>query len=110
MGTHRSTRMLGCPAVEPRDFRPTPEQRLAWQEFFEGRRFVAGQRSGRTHATELFIAATAATDEDRELALEDLRTKGIACLTDEGKRVDPHAGRRRYARFAAVRFDEERKR
>lgn len=27
--------------------------------------FMAGQRSGRTYATELFIIATAATEQDR---------------------------------------------
>lgn len=93
--------------MEPRDFRLHPMQR----RFFEGRPRVSfstyGRSGGRRYATELFIAATAATDEDRELALEDLRTKGIAALTDAGKRVDPGAGRRR---FAVVKFDEEPRR
>jgi len=91
--------------VEPRDFRLHPMQR----RFFEGGpriSFMAGQRSGRTYATELFIVATAANEEEAALALEDLHTKGIAALTDDGKRVDPGAGRRR---FAVVKFDEERK-
>lgn len=92
--------------MEPRDFRLHPMQR----RFFEGRApvsFMAGQRSGRTYATELFIVATAANEEEAALALEDLHTKGIACLTDDGKRVDPGAGRRR---FAVVKFDEEPRR
>jgi hypothetical protein len=67
---------------------------------------MAGQRSGRTYATELFIVATAANEEEAELALEDLRTKGIAALTDDGRRVDPGGSGRR---FAAVKFDEEEK-
>lgn len=95
--------------MEPRDFRLHPMQR----RFFEGRprvSFMAGQRSGRRYATELFIVATAATDEDRELALEDLRTKGIACLTDSGKRVDPGGTFKGRRRFAAVKFDEEPRR
>lgn len=94
------------PAVDPRDFRLHPMQR----RFFEGGPRVSftatGRNSGRRYATELFIVATAATDEDRELALEDLRTKGIAALTDDGKRIDPAARRRR---FAVVKFDEERR-
>lgn len=93
------------PAVEPRDFRPHPMQR----RFFEGRPpvnfMVSGQRTGRRYATELFIIATAATPEDRRLALEDLHTKGIACFTDEGKRVEPKGNRR----FAVVKFDEGKK-
>lgn len=91
--------------MEPRDFRPTPMQR----RFFEGRppvSFMAGQRSGRTYATELFIVATAANEEEAALALEDLRTKGIACLTDKGERVEPKGNRR----FTVVKFDEERQR
>lgn len=93
--------------MEPRDFRLHPMQR----RFFEGGPRVSfstyGRSGGRRHATELFIVATAATDEDRELALEDLRTKGIAALTDTGKRIDPTARQRR---FAVVKFDEEPRR
>lgn len=93
--------------MEPRDFRLHPMQR----RFFEGGPRVSfstyGRSGGRRHATELFIVATAATEEDRDLALEDLRTKGIAALTDDGKRIDPTARRRR---FAVVKFDEEPRR
>jgi len=87
------------------DFRPTPEQR----QFFEGgaRGFLTGQRSGRRYATELFIVATAANEEEAALALEDLHTKGIAALTDDGRRIDPTARQRR---FAVVKFDEEPRR
>lgn len=93
--------------MEPRDFRLHPMQR----RFFEGRppvsfNFMAGQRSGRTYATELFIVATAANEEEAALALEDLHTRGIALLSNEGKRVEP-GGRRR---FAVVKFDEEPRR
>ena len=92
--------------MEPRDFRLTPMQR----RFFEGDprvSFMAGQRSGRTYATELFIVATAANEEEAALALEDLHTKGIAALTEDGKRIDPTARQRR---FAVVKFDEEPRR
>ncbi len=51
------------------------------------------------------IVAQAANPEEAELALEDLHTKGIACLTDEGKRVEPKGNRR----FTVVKFDEERR-
>lgn len=91
--------------MEPRDFRPHPMQR----RFFEGRppvSFMAGQRSGRTYATELFIIATAANEEEAELALEDLHTRGIALLDKEGKRVEPGGNGRR---FAVVKFDEEKR-
>lgn len=91
--------------MEPRDFRLHPMQR----RFFEGRppvSFMAGQRSSRTYATELFIVATAANEEEAALALEDLHTRGIALLSSEGKRVEP-GGRRR---FAVVKFDEEPRR
>lgn len=80
------------------------------RRFFEGGprvNFMAGQRSGRTYATELFIVATAANEEEAALALEDLHTKGIAALTEDGKRIDPTARRRR---FAVVKFDEEPRR
>lgn len=91
--------------MEPRDFRLHPMQR----RFFEGGprvSFMAGGRlGGRRYATELFIVATAANKEEAALALEDLHTKGIAALTDDGKRIDPTARRRR---FAVVKFDEER--
>jgi hypothetical protein len=92
--------------VEPRDFRLHPVQR----RFFEGGprvSFMGGQRSGRTYATEMFIVATAANEEEAALALEDLHTKGIAALTDDGKRIDPTARRRR---FAVVKFGEEPRR
>lgn len=79
------------------------------RRFFEGGprvSFMAGQRSGRTYATELFIVATAANEEEAALALEDLHTKGIACLDGEGKRVAPKGNRR----LTVVRFDEEPRR
>lgn len=86
-------------------FRLTPEQR----RFYEGgaRTVHLGQRSGRRYATEMFIVATAANEEEARLALEDLHTYGIALLTDEGKRVEPP--RRSGARFACVKFDEEKR-
>jgi hypothetical protein len=92
------------PAVEPRDFRPTAEQRRLYESDILPRLELRGQRTGRRYATEMFIVATAATSEDAELAIEDLRTKGIACLTDEGKRVEPKGNRR----FTVVKFDEEK--
>lgn len=80
-------------------FRMTPEQR----RFYEGGpRRVLGKR----YATEMFIIATAANEEEAKLCLEDLRTYGIALLSDEGKRVEPKRGG---ARFTAVRFDEEKR-
>jgi hypothetical protein len=89
--------------VEPRDFRPTKEQ-LA---FYEGgpRRIDlnAGVRSGRRYATELWIRHTTVDDEEAELALEDLRTFGIAMIDSNGRRVKS-GGKRR---FTIVRFDEE---
>jgi hypothetical protein len=83
----------------------TPEQR----RFYEGGpRVMGGRSSGRRYATEMFIIATAANEEEAKLALEDLRTHGIALLSDEGKRVEPP--RRNGARFACVKFDEEPRR
>ena len=93
--------------MEPRDFRPTAAQLRVFEQGGPHKiSWVAGQRSGRRWATEMAIVANAASPEEAELALEDLHTKGIAALTDEGKRVDPGAGRRR---FAVVKFDEERR-
>lgn len=86
-------------------FRMTPAQR----RFYEGDSRairMEGLRCSRRYASEMFIAATAATPEDAELCLEDLRTVGIALLSSEGKRVEPP--RRNGARFACIRFDEEK--
>lgn len=84
------------------DFRLTEQQR----RFFDRPgAFLTGRRGGRRLATELFVVATAANQHEAELALEDLRTKGIAALTEDGRRVDP-GGRRR---FAVVKFDEEKR-
>lgn len=88
---------------EPGSFRMHPAQ----ESFFKGgpRRMIrTGDRSGRRYATELWIRSTAANDEQAELALEDLRTKGIAMLDDKGNRVE-HSTKRR---FAIVKFDEEK--
>lgn len=78
----------------------TPEQRCFWK----GGPRVIGKRSGKRYATEMFIVATAANEEEAALALKDLHTHGIATLTEDGKRIDPTARRRR---FAVVKFDEE---
>lgn len=84
-------------------FRPTAAQRRLLEG---GKLHLQGGRSGgRRHATEMFIVTTAANPEQARLALEDLHTRGIALLDGEGNRVEP-GGRRR---FAAVKFDEERK-
>jgi len=92
--------------VEPRDFRPTAEQLRVFEQGGPHKiSWVAGQRAGRRRATEMAIVAQAANPEEAELALEDLHTKGIACLTDEGKRVEPKGNRR----FTVVKFDEERR-
>lgn len=91
-------------AVEPQDFRPHPMQKRFFEEGGP-REILLNQRSGRRYATELWIRATAANDEQAELALEDLRTKGIAMLDDDGNRVE-HSTKRR---FAIVKFDEEPK-
>jgi hypothetical protein len=85
-------------------FRMTPEQR----RFYEGGpRVIGGRSGGKRYATEMFIVATAANEEEARLCLEDLHTHGIALLSDEGKRVEPP--HRNGARFAAIRFDEEEK-
>lgn len=83
-------------------FRMTPEQR----RFYEGgeRTMRMGQRSGRRYATEMFIVATAANEEEARLCLEDLRARGIALLSSDGKRVEPRTGGHR---FTVCRFDEE---
>ncbi|HXR31473.1 MAG TPA: hypothetical protein VN752_10085 [Solirubrobacterales bacterium] len=86
------------------DFRPTAAQRRILEG---GPRVIGGRSGGRRYATEMFIVATAANEHEAKLALEDLHTKGIAALTDEGKRIDPTARRRR---FAVVKFDEEPRR
>lgn len=78
----------------------------AQKSFFEGgpRRMIrTGDRSGRRYATELWIRHTTVDDEEAELALEDLRTFGIAMIDSDGRRVKP-GGKRR---FTIVRFDEE---
>lgn len=84
-------------------FRPTAAQR----RLLEGGRLVlrTGRAVGRRYASEVMIVATAANEEEAKLALEDLRTKGIAALTDEGKRVELKGNRR----FTAVKFDEEKR-
>lgn len=86
-------------------FRMTPEQRRFWEAGGD-RTIRLGQRGGRRYATEMFIVATAADPEQARLAIEDLRTVGIALLTDDGMRVEPKRGG---ARFTAMHFDEEKK-
>jgi hypothetical protein len=81
----------------------TPEQRRFWEG---GPRVIGGRQTGKRYATEMFIAATAANEHEARLAIEDLRTKGIALLTDDGMRVEPKSGG---ARFTICRFDEEKK-
>lgn len=91
--------------MEPQDFRPHPMQERFYEEGGP-RKILLNQRSGRRYATELWIRSVAASPEQAELALEDLRTKGIAMLDDDGNRVK-HTNRRR---FAIVKFDEEPRR
>jgi hypothetical protein len=85
------------------DFSPRP-----WQEAFmeSPERFTclplrAGGRGGRTAATIARIYAEAADQHEAELAIKDLRERGVACLKD-GKRYVPSA-----PRLATVVFDEE---
>lgn len=83
----------------------TPLQRAFYEE--SGPRTInLNQRIGRRYATEMWIVANAATPEDARLALDDLRTKGIAMLSSDGKRVQGGEPRR----YAAIRFDEEKRR
>lgn len=86
------------------DFQLHPRQK----EFFEnpGRFRVlpirAGQRGGRTAATIALVRFDALDDEQAELAINDLRTRGY-CLMRNGRRYDPPK-----SSPAKITFDEMR--
>lgn len=93
------------PAVEPSDFRPTAEQRRLYESNLLPRiERRTGRSGGRRYAAEGLIVATAATPEQAELAITDLRTRGIALLDGDGNRVEPPSSNG--ARFTYMRFDE----
>lgn len=69
------------PAVEPRDFHLTEAQQRFLDDHGLSITLRGGRRCGRRYAAEIHIAAIAASPEEARLAIEDLRSQGIATLT-----------------------------
>lgn len=84
------------------DFKPHFWQRRFYEGGLRKIDLRGGRTGGRRLAMEMWIIATAADQHEAELAITDLRERGVAMLTDDGQRYDPPSSPR-----PRIVFDEE---